>query len=206
MIEVFRFITSPIETNTWLVCNDNHDGLIIDPGSGCDEVLDKIKKSGISCGAIILTHSHFDHISGIPELQEALGPLPVYIHPEEASFLGNARLNISHWFGDEFSYNGATEPLAEGPITIDGICGEIRHVPGHSPGSCALIMDSYCLSGDALFAGSIGRHDLPGGNGPQLITSITTKLLTLPDSTTVCPGHGGRTTIGREKKTNPFLV
>jgi hydroxyacylglutathione hydrolase len=206
MIDVFRFVTGPIETNTWLVCNERHECIVVDPAFGCDEIIGKIKKDGLDCKAIALTHAHFDHISGIPELQESFGPLPVYIHPIEAPFLVNSQLNGSLWFGDEFIYPGPTEPLEEGFRTIGDFSFEVRHVPGHTPGGCALIIETFCLCGDSLFAGSIGRSDLPGGDGPGLINAIKAKLLTLPDATTVCPGHYGRTTVGREKKSNPYLL
>jgi hydroxyacylglutathione hydrolase len=206
MIEVFRFVTGPIETNTWLVCNERHRCIVVDPASGCEQMIGKVREEELECQAIILTHTHFDHICGIPEIQEGLGPVPVYVHPVEAPYLVDSRLNASLWFGDEFTYPGPTEPLEEGIRSIGDFSFDVRHIPGHSPGGCALIIESFCLCGDTLFAGSIGRSDFPGGDGPGLIEAIKTKLLTLPDSTTVCPGHYGRTTIGREKKSNPFLV
>ncbi|MBN2037426.1 MAG: MBL fold metallo-hydrolase [Chitinispirillaceae bacterium] len=205
MITVHRFTTGPIETNTWLVDNGGNSCMVIDPAFGCEEIVQKIRKEAWSCEAILLTHSHFDHITGVPEIHDSLGPVPVYIHPLEAPYLANAQLNGSAWFGDEFSLDITTGPIEEGRVTINGFSIDVRHVPGHTPGGCAFIIDTCCFCGDSLFAGSIGRSDLPGGNGPELIASIKTKLLTLPDGTAVCPGHGGRTTIGRERKSNPFV-
>jgi hydroxyacylglutathione hydrolase len=205
MIDVTRYVTGPIETNTWFVCNEDRRCLVIDPAFGCDEIVGRLKSEGLECEAIILTHSHFDHISGIPELLEVSAGIPVYINPIEAPYLGNARLNASFWFGDEFVYQGLTEPLDETTQRIGSFEFKTLHLPGHTPGGMALIVDSWCFCGDTLFAGSIGRSDLPGGNGPELVLGIRTKLLTLPDTTVVCPGHHGRTTIGREKKSNPYL-
>jgi hydroxyacylglutathione hydrolase len=206
MVAVTRFITGPIETNTYLVSNDKGKCIIIDPASGCDDILLKIEKEKLTAEAIVLTHSHFDHITGIPELFDALGKLPVYLHPSEETYLADAHLNGSLWFGGAWTFPGAAEELDEGKQNIGSFEFNVLHVPGHTPGGCALCIDGNCLCGDALFAGGIGRSDLPGGDGPLLIESIRKKLLTLPDKTVVWPGHGGRTTIGREKRSNPYLL
>jgi len=206
MITLTRFITGPIETNTYLVSNDKGKCVVVDPASGCGEILRKIKKEPLDVEAIVLTHAHFDHITGIPELIDAFGDLPVYVHPLEAAFLADARLNGSVWFGESFTCSVKTNELNEGKQRIGSFEFGVLHAPGHTPGGCALVIDENCLCGDALFAGGIGRSDLPGGDGNQLIASIKTKLLPLPDSTVVWPGHGNRTTIGREKKSNPFLL
>ena len=100
MITITRFITGPIETNTYVVSNDKRECVIVDPASGCGEVLGKIKKESLDAEAIVLTHSHFDHITGIPELLDVFKKLPVYIHPSEAGFLADAQLNGSLWFGN----------------------------------------------------------------------------------------------------------
>lgn len=205
MISITRFITGPIETNTYLVSNDKKKCVIIDPASGCGEILQKIKKEALDTEAIVLTHSHFDHITGIPELTDALGDLPVYVHASEARYLADAELNGSLWFGGRYTFAGGTEELREGRQRIGDFEFDVLLVPGHTPGGCALCIGNNCLCGDSLFAGSIGRSDLPGGDGPLLIVSIKKKLLALPDTTVVWPGHGNRTTIGREKKSNPFL-
>jgi hydroxyacylglutathione hydrolase len=205
MITITRFITGPIETNTYLVGNEKGKCLIVDPASGCEELLRKISNDKMTAEAIVLTHSHFDHITGIPELLDVYENLHVYIHPLEAKFLGSTELNGSLWFGEHFVFPGATVPLNEGKQRIGSFEFDVLHVPGHTPGGCALYTENNCLCGDALFAGSIGRSDLPGGDGELLIESIKTKLFSLPDNTIVWPGHGNRTTIGREKRSNPFL-
>ncbi|MBN2187845.1 MAG: MBL fold metallo-hydrolase [Chitinispirillaceae bacterium] len=205
MITITRFITGPIETNTYLVSNDKGKCVVVDPASGCGEIIKKIGKEPLTVEAVVLTHSHFDHITGIPELFDALGELPVYVHPSEAKYLGDIRLNGSLWFGENFAFYGKTVALDEGKVRIGSFDFYVLHVPGHTPGGCALCIDGNCLCGDTLFAGGIGRSDLPGGDGGQLVGSIKKKLFPLPDTTVVWPGHGGRTTIGREKKSNPFL-
>jgi hydroxyacylglutathione hydrolase len=206
MVTITRFITGPIETNTYLVSNDEGKCVVVDPASGCGGLLGKIKKEPLSVEAVVLTHSHYDHITGIPEMIDALGEVTVFIHPSEAKFLPDARLNGSLWFGGNFAFYGKTEELDEGKQRIGSFEFHVLHVPGHTPGGCALCIEGNCLCGDSLFAGSIGRSDLPGGDGGLLVASIKKKLLSLPDATVVWPGHGGRTTIGREKRSNPFLL
>ena len=206
MITITKFITGPIETNTYLVSNDKGKCVVVDPSSGCGELLRKITKEMLDVEAIVLTHAHFDHIAGIPELIDAFGELPVYVHPLEAAFLSDAQLNLSSGFGQNFTFPGKTVALNEGKQQVGSFGFDVMHVPGHTPGGCALYIPGNCLSGDTLFAGSIGRSDFPGGDGDQLVASINSKLLPLPDSTVVWPGHGNRTTIGREKKSNPFVL
>lgn len=205
MVTITRFITGPIETNTCLVSNDKGKCVVVDPASGCGEIIKKIRKESLSSEAVVLTHSHFDHITGIPELLDEFGDLPVYIHHSEARYLSDARLNGALLFDEGFVFTGTTEELNEGKQRIGSFEFNVLHVPGHTPGGCALYIDGNCLCGDTLFAGGIGRSDLPGGDGGLLVDSIKKKLFSLPDRTVVWPGHGGRTTIGREKKSNPFL-
>jgi hydroxyacylglutathione hydrolase len=207
---ITKFVTGPIETNTYVVSHKNHPVLVIDPSSGCEELIGHLKSKGRSVEAILLTHGHFDHLLGISEIQAFAAGARVWIHPEEKVLLTNAEFNGSFMIGMAFSYKGKTQDLAEGPCTIGAYSFDTLFVPGHSPGGCAFLFrdgsETACISGDSLFAGSIGRYDFPGSDGGLLLSGIKTKLMSLPDDTVVYPGHGGRTTIGRERRLNPFLA
>jgi glyoxylase-like metal-dependent hydrolase (beta-lactamase superfamily II) len=208
-IKILKFITGPLETNTYLVVKNNK-ALIIDPSSNCEELLNNIKNNNIDVKSIILTHGHFDHILGIPEIEESYPNIDVWVNPAEKPLISNPSYNGSNMLGLNFCYDKPTKDLMEGTQKIDEFYFDVLFMPGHSPGGIAIVFkeDSkvFCFSGDSLFAGSIGRYDFPGSDGRLLIDNIKTKLLTLPDDTIVYPGHGGRTTIAREKKMNLFLI
>jgi hydroxyacylglutathione hydrolase len=204
-VVIKKFVTGPIETNTYLVINEKKACLVVDPSQGCNEVLSFIQEQGLVLESIVLTHGHFDHILGIAELQNAYPNMAIWMHPDEKELITHAQYNGSHLIGSDYAFNGVTHDLTEGNMRIGSFDCMVLHVPGHTPGGCALIFDGQCLSGDSLFAGSIGRTDFAGSDGETLIKNVKEKLLSLPDSTVVYPGHGGRTTIGREKRLNPFL-
>ncbi len=204
-----RFVTGPIETNTYVVSN-GLAALVIDPSSNCAKVLKYLGEKNTSVAAILLTHGHFDHILGISEIQAVFPNAKVWVNPAERPLLQSPEFNGSYLIGKPLSYTGGMQELPEGPLTIEGISFLVAYVPGHSPGGSAFIFaedgeTAHCISGDSLFAGSIGRTDFPMGDGGLLIKNIVEKLLTLPDETVVYPGHGNRTTIGREKRLNPYL-
>jgi glyoxylase-like metal-dependent hydrolase (beta-lactamase superfamily II) len=204
-ITLKRFVTGPINTNTYIVQNESNDCLIVDPSSGCDEVIAFLLDKQLQPQGIIITHGHFDHIVGIPEIVARFPSVVTYIHPAERSTLTNPMHSMSIMAGVSFYYNGVVRDIEEGPFTIGSFIGRVFVIPGHSPGGCALHIDNYLLCGDILFPGSVGRTDFPGGNQASIIAGIRSKLLTLADETIVCPGHGGRTTIGRERRLNPYL-
>jgi hydroxyacylglutathione hydrolase len=200
-----RTVTGPIETNTYLVIDNQKRCLVIDPSLGCREVIKKINSGGFLPQAIVLTHGHYDHIMGLPEMLREFGDLPVYLHDGDVPMFRENRVNGSRILGFDFSARIKPLPLTEGPIVIGNIPVTVFHIPGHTPGGCAILVGNNCLTGDTLFAGTIGRSDLPGGDGELLVREIRAKLLTLPEDTLVFPGHDVSSTIGREKKSNPEL-
>lgn len=212
MLKIKQFTFNPFQENTYIIFNEINDCWIIDPGMSNaaeeKELYDFILQNKFIPQAIINTHAHIDHIMGVDYLASKFN-IPFYLHEKELPILNNAK-NTARMFG--FDYEGVkTKPTFFSEQ--DGFAAghdflEIRYVPGHSPGSVAFYFatDEWVISGDALFAGSIGRTDLPMGNHETLIKSIKTKLLTLPKETKVYSGHGGITNIATEIASNPFLV
>jgi hydroxyacylglutathione hydrolase len=180
---------------------------IVDPGEEAGLILHKVAETGTKPVAIWLTHAHLDHVLGVARVSAETGA-PVWLHPADRP-LYDAVPEQAAWFGlaappglpapDRDMVHGAE--LAVGELRF-----AVRHTPGHSPGSVCLIGPGIAFSGDVLFAGSIGRTDLPGGDFETLIGSIERELLPLPDDTILYSGHGPESTIGRERRTNPFLT
>jgi glyoxylase-like metal-dependent hydrolase (beta-lactamase superfamily II) len=200
-----RFVTGPIENNTYIVSVTPPKCIVIDPSSGCGEVFAYVDEHGLSINAIVLTHGHFDHIIGIPEIQKRFPATEVWVHPDEKPLLSKPEYNGSPLVGRPFAYAGPTRDLVEGEMELGGVAFRVLHIPGHSPGGCAFVIGGHCISGDSLFAGSIGRTDFPACDPVALIDNLKRKVLTLPEETVVYPGHGNRTTVGREKRQNPYL-
>ncbi len=198
-----------IQTNCYIVENPDKSCLIFDPGGEAKKLTHLLHSRGLKPLVILLTHAHFDHIGAVDEIRETF-KIPVYVHKLEEKWLEDPSLNGSQFFSliepikvlpaDHFIQN-------EGPLKIADFEMNVYHTPGHSPGSVSYYFEKegFVISGDALFQGSIGRTDLPGGNQTQLLKSIHDKLLTLPDDTYVLSGHGAVTTIANEMDSNPFL-
>ncbi len=199
----------PLQTNCYVLSNQSKACLIFDPGEESEKLSRFIKQKGLRPLAIILTHAHFDHIGAVDDIREEYA-IPVYIHEKEAAWLPDPALNGSHLFkvGKLIKAKPADHIITgEKELRIGEFTFSILETPGHSPGSISLYFKDaeLVVAGDALFSGSIGRTDLPGGNHQQLLDSIHSKLLALPEETAVLPGHGPATTIGQEMDSNPFL-
>jgi glyoxylase-like metal-dependent hydrolase (beta-lactamase superfamily II) len=184
------------------------DCLVIDTGLDAGPLLEFLDKHKLNPIAVIITHGHVDHIAGVEALRERFASITVYIHKLDAEMLTDSMSNLSFMTGDDIKVRQA-DCLVDEPDIIDkaGIRLRVIHTPGHTQGGICLYAEKEGLIfvGDTLFADSVGRTDFPGGNTRQLIEGIKAKLLILPDETVVYPGHGARTTIGREKANNPFL-
>ncbi|WP_379966274.1 MBL fold metallo-hydrolase [Ectobacillus sp. sgz5001026] len=199
----------PIQTNAYIVYNDQHECIIIDPGAEGEKLLAYLDENELKPQAILLTHAHFDHIGAVDEVRRVY-TIPVYVHKNEQDWLVNPSLNRSLQF--TMSEDIIVQPAdciieKEGPLTVGSFSFEVYETPGHTPGSVSYYLSEAGLvcSGDALFQMSIGRTDLPEGNMIQLLTAIEEKLFLLPADTKVLCGHGPVTTIGAEKENNPFL-
>ena len=199
--------TGMIEENCYLVYNDEAL-LIIDPGEDAAKIKTQIEKTQQQPVAILLTHTHYDHIGAVEELRQFY-QIPVYVGPLEQSWLGDPILNLSglgrHGDIANIIVSPAEYEFEMKPYRLGNMTFRVVPTPGHSIGSVSFIFDDFVVSGDALFKGSIGRTDLYTGNLEQLLHSIQTQLFVLPDEFAVYPGHGDATTIEHEKRTNPFF-
>ncbi|WP_433944082.1 MBL fold metallo-hydrolase [Paenibacillus sp. SN-8-1] len=207
MLRIESFSLGPLQTNAYLIRGEeDNKAIIIDPGMNPAALVRRIENLEIE--AILLTHAHFDHIGGVDEIRKAKN-CPVYLHPLEAEWLINAKLNGSmRWteVTDPITTDPAEFDLAEGQkLTLIGHEFTVYHTPGHSPGSVSFLSGNDLFSGDVLFKMSVGRTDLPGGRERDLYDSIKGKLFRMPDEVKVYPGHGPKTTIGFEKSNNPYV-
>ncbi|NRD80745.1 MBL fold metallo-hydrolase [Bacillus sp. BRMEA1] len=198
-----------IQTNCYIVEDQDKSCLIFDPGGEAKKLINLLNSRGLKPKAIILTHAHFDHIGAVDEIRDHY-KIPLYVHKQEEKWLGDPSLNGSQFFTMIEPIKAKPADIIireEGSLKIDQFVFHVYHTPGHSPGSLSFYFaeEGFVISGDALFQGSIGRTDLPGGNHPQLLKSIHDKLLTLPEETYVLSGHGAVTTIVEEMDSNPFL-
>ncbi|MEW6686892.1 MAG: MBL fold metallo-hydrolase [Candidatus Edwardsbacteria bacterium] len=201
-----QIVIGELETDCYLLsCSQTRDCAIIDPGAEPERILQVVRKNKFNPVYIINTHGHIDHIGGNHKIKEET-KAEILIHSKDASMLTRPDKNFSLFIAQWVTSPPADRLIKEGEIIkIGSLSLEILHTPGHSPGSITLKVGGAIFCGDTLFAGSIGRTDLPGGSEKILLQSIKEKLLTLPDDTIVYPGHGQNTTIGEERKFNPFL-
>jgi len=198
--------TGPLEVNCYIVgCEKTRKAAVIDPGGDAEKILERLKQHELDLVTIINTHGHFDHIGGNRELMEATSA-ELLIHQDDRQLLDYAQEHAAAYgLQTEASPPPTRELVGDEKLSVGKLSLQVIHTPGHSPGGICLYVDDCLLVGDTLFAGSIGRTDLPGGDHQLLIAGIKEKLLPLPETTRVCPGHGPMTTIGEEKQYNPFL-
>lgn len=217
-LRIKSYTLGPYATNCYLLwIEGGTDAWIVDASFGPGRIIKDVLAQGLRPSRLLLTHAHVDHIAGVEEVLGALRPrganAPVLqIHRDEEAWLGDAMLNLSAMGGMPVTTRAADGLLAEGDTLTLGegersVAFSVLHTPGHSPGGVSLYAPSHgvVISGDALFAGSIGRTDFPGGDLKTLERSIRTKLYTLPRETTVLSGHGPQTTVGEEMDGNPYV-
>ena len=204
-MKIERFEVGPLLTNCYLaVCEKTGESVLVDPGGTSNKLEESIKNTQLK--AILLTHGHFDHIGGLNEILE-FSEAPVLIHKLDAPMLTDPLQNASYMMGTEYRTVEASKLLDHGDTVT---CGEsilnVLHTPGHTRGSVSFAVDDeLVLAGDTLFKLSVGRWDLPGGDYTALLESIRNTFVPMPDAMKVYPGHGESTTIGYEKKNNPFM-
>lgn len=204
-ISVQQLTVGPLQENAWLVLDhQSEQAVLIDPGDEPAHLLRAVEESGCRLVAIWLTHAHFDHVGAIAGVV-AQQPVPIWLHPADAFFYANAADNAARWGVQIENPPVAGQTLAEGDVVRLGAHEfTVWHLPGHSPGHVAFIGHGLCFSGDVLFAGSIGRTDLPLCD-PAAMQQSLMRMATLPPETRVLSGHGVMTSIGRELSSNPFL-
>lgn len=203
------FTLGPFETNCYVVSFDGSPACwIVDAGFDPGEMIEHVTSAGLRPEAVVLTHAHADHIAGLEKVRGAYPGVPVLIHAAEREFLTDPVLNLSAGMGLPIRCR-APDRLLEGEqeLELSGRSWRVLHTPGHSPGGIALVHDESgtALVGDTLFKGSIGRTDFPTSDHEALERSIRERLYRLPDTTKVYPGHGPVTTIGAEKRGNPYV-
>jgi glyoxylase-like metal-dependent hydrolase (beta-lactamase superfamily II) len=216
---VVGFASGAFQANCYLVAPAEGDAcVIVDPGQDAEEpIAEALRKHRLSPVAVLLTHGHFDHVFAVAPVCDGNG-IPAWIHPEDREMLADPLKGISAqgaaFFGGRIEMREPAEvrELADGTVLdLAGLSIMVDHTPGHTRGSVVFSSANdeggrVLFAGDTLFAGSIGRTDLPGGDMPTMLNTLRTKVLTLDDDTVVLPGHGPTTTIGRERVSNPFLL
>ncbi len=209
-MKIDRLVLGSYQTNCYILREDEsaEDCLVVDTGLEAGGLIDFLDGRKLNPVAVVLTHGHADHITGVELLREKFPSIKVFIHKLDAEMLTGALSNLSLMAGMRFSTDPADFTLEEGDIVEQaGVKLKVLHTPGHTPGGICLYSEDegIVFSGDALFCAGVGRTDFPGGSMTRLLKSIREKLLILPEDTVVYPGHGPVTTIAQEKATNPYV-
>jgi hydroxyacylglutathione hydrolase len=204
------FPVGPLTCNCTILGDEvTREAMVVDPGDNIPQILSRLQKHGLTLRQIVVTHAHIDHVGGAAQLRKLTGA-PVIMNQQDLGLLGMMQMQAG-WLGVPTPEVAPPDASAEDGLTVGltTLPAQVLHTPGHTPGSICLLFhfndQDLLLAGDTLFAGSIGRTDLPGGNGQQILRSLRERLLVLPDATRVLPGHGPETTIGEERQSNPFL-
>lgn len=204
---ITAFGGGPFGENGYVVsCPTTRKGILVDPGASVGEMLNEVSAKGIVVESIVLTHAHLDHVDGVARAKRETGAT-IRLHAADEPLYRQAPLQ-AQWFGVDLEVPPPLdEYLRDDEVLQVGECRlVVRHTPGHAPGHVILVTDGAAIVGDCVFAGSIGRTDLPGGDLQTLMASIRRHILTLPDDTVLHTGHGPDTTVGHERISNPFLA
>lgn len=209
-LHVASLSTGPIQENAVLVWGPEQEGFLIDPGDEADTILAWVRANGVRVQAILLTHAHFDHIGAVQPVREALG-VPVYLHPDGAELYRAGAQSAARWNLPFVQPQAPEHEIVAGQqFRAGSLTLTARDLPGHAPGHVVFVAEvqgqpGFAVVGDTLFQGSVGRTDLPGGDHNLLLEGIRRELLSLPDDAAIYPGHGNPSTVGQERRSNPFL-
>ncbi len=210
-MDILTFHVGPLQACCYLLVAEGGDAALIDPGGDADMLLEQIDYRKVALRLILCTHGHVDHVGAVAQIAEVHPNAELCIHEADAEMLADSGASLAAMVGLPFQPSEPDRRLADGDaLNLGHDTLEVIHTPGHTPGGVSFLLrredePDAVFSGDALFAGGIGRTDFPGGSYAQLITSIRERLLALPPDTVVYPGHGEPTTIDEERRTNPFL-
>lgn len=203
-MEIITLPLGPLDTNCYIVFNEDKKALVFDPSFDEKRILAEIKNRGLEVEAILLTHTHFDHIGALNEVAKKLDVM-TFVGGAEYEWIENPALNGSSRFGESVSANVKREEINEGPFETESFQLKVLDTPGHSPGSKTYVFDDFIISGDVLFNKGVGRTDLYMGDENELMYSIKEKLFKLKPDMIVYPGHGMPTSIIEEKQKNPYI-
>lgn len=206
-MNIQQYVVGMVQTNCYIVINEEtKECLVIDPGASAKQLAEHIRNDELKPAAILLTHGHFDHAAAAATLAKEFD-IKIYAHEAEADTLKSPEKNVSWMVNCKESYSADVFVRDGQELELAGFKIQILHTPGHTEGGCCYYLEKegVLFSGDTLFAQSVGRTDFPGGSMSQIVRSIREKLMTLPDDTTVYPGHNDVTTIEAERMYNPYL-